>query len=141
MDWPGLAREVQQICQLTGLPDATDKNTILDKASVEEAIKVSHLQYLKDNMKGKKLVAMKMTDMRERRQYTKLRLYECRIAFQLEVFQFECRANMPSQYKRDLWCQACGPVIGEQVPEGDQEQDENKQQEQQEEDQWNIEDQ
>ena len=47
---------------------------------------------------------------------------------------------MPSQYKRDLRCQACGPVIGEQG-EGDQEQDENKQQEQQEEDQWNIEDQ
>ena len=72
MDWPGLAREVQQICRLTGLPDATDKNTLLVKASVEEAIKVSHLQYLKDNMKGQKLEAMQMTDMRERRHYTKL---------------------------------------------------------------------
>ena len=50
MDWPGLAREVQEICGQTGLPDVTDKNVILDKASVKDAIKVNHLQYLKDNM-------------------------------------------------------------------------------------------
>ena len=37
-----------------GLPDATENNTSLDKATVKEAIKFSHLQYLKDNIKRSK---------------------------------------------------------------------------------------
>ena len=80
--------------------------------------------------------------MRERSQYAKLQIDECRMAFRLEVFQFESRGNMPSRYKRDLRCRAC--VIGEQGEGGqEQEQNENKQKEQEEqkEDQWNTEDQ
>ena len=138
LGWPGLAKEVQEICRQTGLPDATDKETSLDKATVKEAIKVSHLQHLKDNMKGQKLEVMKRTDMRERRHYTKLRLDECRMAFRLEVFQFECRANMPSRYKRDLRCRACGPVIEEKELNQNEQQE---QQEQEEDHQWSIEDQ
>ena len=38
MGWPGLAREVQEICQKTGLPDASNKNISLDKTAVKEAI-------------------------------------------------------------------------------------------------------
>ena len=54
MGWPGLAREVQDICRLTGQPDATNMNLSLDKVTVKEAIKVHHLQFLKDSMTGQK---------------------------------------------------------------------------------------
>ena len=143
MDWPGLAREVQEICRQTGLPDVTDKNVILDKASVKDAIKVNHLQYLKDNMTGQKLEAMKWTDMRDRRPYTKLRNDECRMAFRLEVLQFDCRANMPTRYKRDLRCRACGPEVREQE-ENEQENEQNEieqNQSEKEQEEWKIEDQ
>ena len=149
MGWPGLARVVQDICRQTGLPDATNMNLSLDKVTVKEAIKVHHLQFLKDSMTGQKLECMKRTNMRERRHYTKLRVDECRMAFRLEVFQFECRANMPTRYKRDLRCRACGPGAGqqdkeqdeEQDEEQDKEQDETEEQQQQQDEEWHIEDQ
>ena len=92
-------------------------------------------------MKGQKLEVMKRTDMRERRHYTKLQLDECRMAFRLEVFQFECRANMPSRYKRDLRCRACGPVIEEKELNQNEQQEEQQEQEDQEDHPWSIEDQ
>ena len=119
--WPGLASEVKEICRQVGLPDATDQKTSLDKDAIKDAIKVHHLQSLKDNMTGEKLQIMKRTDMREKRPYTKLRVDECRMAFRLEVFQFDCRANMPTRYKRDLRCRACGPGVGEQEKEQQEE--------------------
>ena len=147
MGWPGLASEVQEICRQTGLPDVTVKNIILDKASVKDAIKIHHLNFLKDNMSGQKLERMKMTDMRERRPYTKFSNNECRMAFRLEVQQFDCRANMPTRYKRDLRCRACGPEIREQgegeqneIEQNEVEQNEDKQKTQ-EKDKWKIEDQ
>ena len=53
-------------------------------------------------MTGVKLEKMRMSDMRQRREYTKMRVEEARMAFRLEIFQFDCRANMPSRYGRDL---------------------------------------
>jgi hypothetical protein len=64
MDWPGLAREVQQICQEVGLPDATNPNTRLQREAVKEAISINHHQHLKEAMTDKKLEKMKTTDMR-----------------------------------------------------------------------------
>ena len=112
MGWPGLGREVRDICQKIGLPDATNEEVHLEKEDVKEAIKMDHLQYLKENMKGEKLRVMSQTDMRERRSYTKYSVEEARMAFRLETFQFDCRANMPSRYGRDLRCRACCPRAG-----------------------------
>ena len=119
--WPGLAREVKEICRQVGLPDATDQKTVLDKEAIKIAIKVHHLQTLKENMTGQKIQVMKQTDMRQRQPYTKLRVDKCRMAFRLEVYQFDCRANMPTRYKRDLCCRACGPGVGEQKKEQEKE--------------------
>ena len=74
--WPGLAREVKEICRHVGLPDATDQKTILDKEAIKDTIKVHHLQTLKENMTGQKIQFMKQTDMRQRRPHTKLRVDE-----------------------------------------------------------------
>ena len=58
------------MCRQVGLPDLTEQKTRLDKAEVKDAIKVQHLQSLKNNMKGQKLETMKRTDMIERLHYT-----------------------------------------------------------------------
>ena len=109
MEWPGLGQEVKDICKEIGLPDATKEEVVIEKEAVKEAIMMSHVKYLKAEMKGKKLETMANTDMRKRRDYTKYSVEECRMAFRLETFQFECRANMPTLYGRDLRCRACSP--------------------------------
>ena len=109
MEWPGLGQEVMDICREIGLPDATKEEIVIQKEEVKEAIRMNHLKYLKDEMKGKKLENMVKTDMRRRREYTKYSVEECRMAFRLETFQFDCRANMPTQYGRDMRCRACSP--------------------------------
>ena len=109
MGWPGLGKEVQDICKEIGLPDATDVKVNMAKEDVKEAITVHHLMYIKKEMKGKKLEAMSRTDMRQRRDYTQYGVEECRMAFRLETFQFDCRVNMPTRYGRDLVCRACSP--------------------------------
>ena len=75
---------------------------------------------LKEQMPGKKLDIMKRSDLRERRRYTKLSVEEAMMAFRLEVFQFECLANIPTKYGQDLRCQTCGPRPGQQQQQGEQ---------------------
>ena len=64
---------------------------------------------MKEEMNGVKLERMKNSDMRNRRSYTKWPVDMCRMAFRLESQQFDCRANMPNRYNRDLICRACRP--------------------------------
>ena len=64
-------------------------------------------------MQGEKLKVMSQTDMRYRRSYTKLNVEEERMAFRLETFQYDCRANMPIRCnRRDLRWRACCPRAG-----------------------------
>ena len=62
----------------------------INKEAVKEAISINHLMYLKTEMKGKKVEAMAIIDMRNRRDYTQYGVEECRTAFRLESFQFDC---------------------------------------------------
>ena len=131
MGWPGLGQEVKQICEEIGLPDATNEKVDIEKEAVKEAIHLHHLQYLKKEMKGKKLEIMARSDMRKRKEYTKYGIEDCRMAFRLETFQFDCRANMPTRYGRDLKCRGCSPgLVGQEQVEEEQEELEQEQQEQ-----------
>ena len=53
------------------------------------------------------------------------------MAFRLETFQFDCRANMPTRYGRDLRCRGCNPGLqagqGQEREQGDQEQEDQEQ--------------
>ena len=52
------------------------------------------------------------------------------MAFRLDTYQFDCRANMPTRYGRDLRCRACGPLAGRQaVPGGAVQEEHDKTQE------------
>ena len=133
---------MKEICHLTGLPGITERDVKLDKIEIREAIKVSHLQFLKEEMRGVKLEKMRNTDRRTRRLYTKWPVEMCRMAFRLESFQFECRSNMPNRYGRDLICRACRPqreLSNEQKEQ--KEQGEQKEQEKQKEQEEYVEDQ
>ena len=53
------------------------------------------------------------------------------MSFRLETFQFDCRANMPTRYGRDLKCRGCSPgLVGQEQVEEEQEEQEQEQQEQ-----------
>ena len=61
-------------------------------------------------MEGKKkLEALYKTDLRKEQEYVSWSLKECRMAFELQNLMFDCRANMPTRYKKDLTCRACWP--------------------------------
>ena len=51
MGWPGLGKEVQDICKEMGLPGATDVKVNMAKEDVKEAITVHHLMNIKKEMK------------------------------------------------------------------------------------------
>ena len=43
MGWPGLGKEVKEICQEIGLPDATSDTVNIEKETVKDAILLLHL--------------------------------------------------------------------------------------------------
>ena len=118
MGWPGLAEEVRVICQEVGLQDANRDDVAMCKEDVKGAIKLHHVQAMKSSMKGEKLRILARSDLRVRKEYTQLRVEECRMAFRLDTFQFDCSANMPSRYGRDLRCRACCPLDGSKAGPG-----------------------
>ena len=126
-----IGQEVKEICEEIGLPDATSDTVSIEKETVKDAILLHHLQFLKKEMKGKKLEVMARSDLRRRKEYTQYGVEDCRMAFRLETFQFDCRANMPTRYGQDLRCRGCNPGLqagqGQEREQGDQEQEDQEQ--------------
>ena len=108
MGFPGLGQKVRQICRKVGLPDATRLD--VQPEEVKKVIKLDHLKHLKSDMEGKKkLKELAQSDTRVPQEYVGWTVEECRMAYRLQTKMFDCRANMPSRYKRDLQCRACLP--------------------------------
>ena len=107
MGWPGLGREVSEICQHLQLPDVS--RVEIKKETIRKAIHYDHIKNLKLKLKGEKLKEMANSDVSARREYTGWSVLECRMAFRLETKMFQCRANMPRMYNRDLVCRGCTP--------------------------------
>ena len=114
MGWPGLGREVEEICRELGLPNMSVED--VDEERMEEAVFYDHYKHLKDNMKKmRKLDNISDGNFTKMQEYMKHHSLEfCRMAFRLRTRQFRCRANMPKLYKDVLWCHACsaGPEDG-----------------------------
>ena len=103
MGFPGPGQEVTQICREIGLPDASWQE--VDKEEIKEAIQVHHLKALETEMVGKqKLQEMYNKDTRRAQEYVEWGVEEYRIAYRLQTRMFDCRASMPSRYRRDLEC-------------------------------------
>ena len=108
MGFPGLGQEVTELCRELGLPDATTED--VQKDEIKEAIQLSNISQLKSDMAGKtKLEELCRADVRTAQEYVGWSVEECRMGFRLQNRMFDCRANMPCRYKRDLACRACPP--------------------------------
>ena len=55
------------------------------------------------------LKELAMCDLRQPQSYLDWSVEECRMAFRLQTRMLDCRANMPTKYKRDMICRACRP--------------------------------
>ena len=98
MGWPGLAREVEEICREVGIPNICYKE--VDKKTIEDAVFFHHYKALKEEMKSyRKLDDISDGDFRKMQGYMKQNNLEfSRMAFRLRTRQFRCRANMPKLY-------------------------------------------
>ena len=107
MVWPGLGKEVSEICAHLKLPDASRLE--VQKDTIQKAVWFDNLKSVKNELKGDKVQEMSRSYISTRRLYTARSLNECQMAYRLEIKMFICRANMPKLYKRDLVCRSCTP--------------------------------
>ena len=108
MGFPGLGQEMRQICQEVGLPDATRMD--VQPEEVKKCMKLDNLKHQKCDMGGMtKLQELSKSDTRVPQEYVSWTVDECRMAYRLQTKMFDCRANMPTPYRRDLTCRACQP--------------------------------
>ena len=99
---------MRQICLEVGLPDATRRD--VQPEEVRKCLKLENLKQQKSEMVGMtKLQELSQSDTRFPQEYVSWTVDECRMAYRLQTKMFDCRANMPSRYKRDLLCRACQP--------------------------------
>ena len=97
MAWSGLTKEVIQICEEGGLPNACEE--FAAREEVVEGIPYHHLKELKEEYKTKKLEHLRHEDMRYMKSYMTLASLEnARVKFRYRVGMLDNRANMGRRY-------------------------------------------
>jgi hypothetical protein len=96
--WNGLTKEVQEICERVGLPDACFQ--YVPKEEVKEAMQLSNARELKEQMTGlSKLEDMMKEDLRYGQDYVKtMSLEDARLEFRWQTGMLDNRANMGRRY-------------------------------------------
>ena len=96
--WDGLTKEVQEICEKVGLPDACIQ--YVSKEEVKEAMQLSNAKELKEQMKGlSKLDHMMNEDLRFCQDYIRTKsLEDARLEFRWQTGMLDNRANMGRRY-------------------------------------------
>ena len=118
MKWDGLSKEVTEICDKLGLPDAC--TTFVQREEVTEAALYSHLKVLKEEYSMEKLKHLKDDDIRYMQDYMKMASLEgARLEFRYRVGMLDNRANMGKQYKFKH-CPQCPAGLEEKVVESSQ---------------------
>jgi exonuclease III len=97
MGWEGLTKEVEEICQRAGLPNAGLE--FVDRGEVLEVMMYSHLKILKEDYSMEKLKHLKNTDLRKMQDYMSMAsLEDARVEFKFRVGMLDNRANMGKKY-------------------------------------------
>ena len=107
MSWPGLAREVEEICQKIGLKNLNDEDS--SKEEIKEAIFFRNYLDMKEDMeKYKKLEAIKNEDFREAQQYMEFKsIDQARMAYRIRCKMVKSiKDNFKNSYS-DLACDNC----------------------------------
>ena len=96
--WDGLTKEVREICEQVGLPDACQQ--YVSKEEVEEAMRMSNARELKKQMEGlSKLENMMEADLRYCQDYIKsMSVEDARLEFRWRTGMLDNRANMGRRY-------------------------------------------
>ena len=107
MGWPGLAKEVEQICKAIGLANINEKE--IDKKDIEKHIFYHNYKELKEDMdRYDKLEDIKNEDMREIQPYMNMKsLEKVRMAFRIRSKMVK---NIKLNYKKmfkDHECKQC----------------------------------
>ena len=108
MGWPGLAKEVEQICKEIGVKDANKE--IVRKEKLEEAVAYADYKEMKEEMnKYVKLQEVKDSDMRQEQDYMHEKAVDkARKAFRLRTKMTKCvKMNYKNLYKGNLKCDKC----------------------------------
>ena len=108
MGWPGLAREVKEICKAVGMEDINEKS--LTKDEVDEAIFYADQKELKEDMERyEKLKGVKNEDFRKEQEYLNEKgVVRARMAFRIRsrmVNKVKC--NFKSMNRGNLKCDMC----------------------------------
>ena len=108
MGWPGLAREVTEVCKVVGLEDVSKKR--VTKEEVDEAIFFANQKEIKEEMiKYEKLKDIKNEDFRKEQKYMEEKGIERgRMAFRVRTKMVKkVKMNFKSMYLKNLKCEAC----------------------------------
>ena len=112
--WPGLAKDVSEICEKLGLEDLN--NTDISKEKVSEEIFYHHYKEMKEDIaKMAKLQDIKHEDFREVQPYMKsCAIEQARLKFSLRSQMYDCKANYHGRYDEDnRGCPACVEAGGQ----------------------------
>ena len=116
--WPGLAKEVTEICDKVGLPDIVKNN--VTKKEIKEAVFYYDYKMMKEEMKPlSKLDSLKNQDLTKPQRFlAEYNLDECRMAMRLKMRMLDIAADMPGKYLGREGCKGCSPRSrGEEGPE------------------------
>ena len=108
MGWPGLAKEVEQICKEIGIRDVNTE--MVRKEELEEAVAYADYKEMKEEMnKYDKLKQVKDADMRKEQDYMHEKAVDkARKAFRLRTKMTKCvKMNYKNLYKGNLMCDKC----------------------------------
>jgi hypothetical protein len=108
MGWPGLTREVQDICKKVGLPDVTKK--YLCREEIIKHIQYYDMKMAKENMADKeKCQVIRNRDCRYVQPYMyKKSLLQSRMEFLWDTMMIDTRTTMKGKYAKDKYsCPHC----------------------------------
>ena len=105
--WPGLAKEVTEICGELGIKNINDSD--IPKWIIKDAIVRHHATEARAEM-GKKLAGIMNDEIGVAREYMRTNFIEdCRFQFRLRTKMVDLKANMKGMYKdKDYSCMGCG---------------------------------
>ena len=107
--WPGLVKEVFDICEEIMIPNVMEDD--VPKRIIKEALIFHNCQEIRmeiETKKMKKLKDIKNEDFSETKQYMKKKsISESRTQFRIRTNMLELRGNMKGSHKNDLSCLGC----------------------------------
>ena len=112
MGWPGLAKEVKEICKMLGVKDANKE--MLEKEELEDAVFCHEYKEMKEEMsKCEKLKDVRNEDFRKEQEYMEEKgMGNARMAFRIRTKMVnKVKANFKNMYKDNLDCEYCDEKV------------------------------